>query len=182
MSFRFLYPISLFFILVFSYSTLSLAEPNCSGGPSTGFKLKGAVVNPKSFTPASLGQYQASKMTVSYFSGSAGLVTKTYVGVPLYDLIKEAIVITDSIRKNDILRKYLVINATDCYQVIVAIAEILPNFGGEQAMVAFATVDSNGDIVPLDSTEGAIRIVIPGDKSGGRYVSNVNSIFVRSAP
>jgi len=80
------------------------------------------------------------------------------------------------------LRKYLVINATDCYQVIVAVAEILPSFGGQQAMVAFGAVDETGAILPLDDTEGAVRLVIPGDKAGGRYVSNVSNIVVRSAP
>ncbi|MCX7092168.1 MAG: molybdopterin-dependent oxidoreductase [Methylobacter sp.] len=172
------------FILIFmaGYASLTQAAPSCLGGASTGFKLNGAVTHPKSFTPTTLSQYKTSKMTVSYFSGSSGLVTKTFIGVPLYDLITEAGVITDSTRKNDMLRKYLVVNATDCYQAIVAAAEILPAGGGQQAMVAFETVDETGAIVPLDDSEGAVRLVMPGDKTGGRYVSNVNTITVRSAP
>lgn len=173
---------ALIFILMTGYASLGQAASSCLGGASTGFKLNGSVNHPKSFTPTTLSQYQSAKMTVSYFSGSAGLVTKTFIGVPLYDLIVEAGVITDSTRKNDMLRKYLVINATDCYQVIVAVAEILPSFGGQQAMVAFGVVDETGAILPLDDTEGAVRLVIPGDKAGGRYVSNVSNIVVRSAP
>jgi len=174
--------LTLILIFMTGFASLSQAAPNCLGGASPGFKLGGLVNHPKSFTPAILSQYPTSKMTVSYFSGSTGLVTRTFIGVPLYDLITEAGVITDSSRKNDMLRKYLVINATDCYQVIVAAAEIQPSFGGQQAMVAFETVDATGAIVPLDDTEGAVRLVIPGDKAGGRYVSNVSSIVVRSAP
>jgi hypothetical protein len=169
-------------ISILLYAPLSQAASSCLGGASTGFKLAGAVTTPKSFTPDSLAHYQTSKMTVTYFSGSAGLVTKTFVGVPLYDLVTEAAVITDSTRKNDLLRKYLVINATDCYQVIVALAEILPATGGQQAMVAFATVDATGAIVPLDATEGAVKLVMPGDKTGGRDVFHLSSIIVRSAP
>jgi len=174
--------LTLIFIFIIGYAPLSQAASSCLGGVSSGFKLSGAVTHPKSFTPTSLGQYQTSKMTVTYFSGSAGLVTKTFIGVPLYDLISEAGVITDSTRKNDMLRKYLVINATDCYQVIVAVAEIQPSFGGQQAMVAFETVDETGAVVPLDDTEGAVKLVMPGDKAGGRNVFHLSSIVVRSAP
>jgi hypothetical protein len=169
-------------ILMSSYASLTQAATSCLGGVSTGFKLNGSVTHPKSFTPTTLSQYKTSKMTVSYFSGSSGLVTKTFIGVPLYDLITEAGVITDSTRKNDMLRKYLVINATDCYQVIVAAAEIMPATGGQQAMVAFETVDETGAVVPLDDSEGAVKLVMPGDKTGGRDLFHLISITVRSAP
>jgi len=182
MTTRIFQQVVLVLILTLGFSPLGLAVPTCLGGPSTGFKLGGAVNNPKSFTPAILAEYKTSKMTVTYFSGAAGLVTKTFIGVPLYDLVTEAVVKTDSTRKNDILRKYLVANATDCYQAVVAVAEILPSFGGEQAMVAFATVDATGTIVPLDDTEGAVKLVMPGDKAGGRHIFHLNSILVRSAP
>jgi len=173
---------ALIFILLAGYASLGQAASSCLGGASPGFKLGGKVSNPKSFTTATLGQYQSSKITVSYFSGSSGLVTKTFIGVPLYDLITEAGVITDSTRKNDMLRKYLEINATDCYQVIVAVAEILPATGGQQAMVAFGAADETGAIVPLDDSEGAVKLVMPGDKTGGRDVFHLSSIVVRSAP
>ncbi|MDD2722623.1 MAG: hypothetical protein PHH59_01195 [Methylovulum sp.] len=182
MTTRIFQQVVLIFILALGFASLGQAAPSCLGGPSTGFRLGGAVNNPKSFTPAILAGYQTSKMTVTYFSGSAGLVTKTFIGVPLYDLVTEAVIKTDSTRKNDMLRKYLLINATDCYQVIVAVAEIVPSFGGEQAMVAFATVDATGAIVPLDDTEGAVKLVMPGDKAGGRDVFHLNNIAVRSAP
>lgn len=167
-----------FIFLTVAMVTISQAADSCLGGASTSFKISGAVTKSKSFTPTSLDKYQTSKMTVTYFSGKDGLVTKTFIGVPLLDLINEAVVKVDSTRKNDTLRKYLVVTATDCYQIIVALAEIQPSFGGEQAMVAFETIDETGEIVPLDD----IRLIMPSDKAGGRNVSNMNSIVVRSAP
>jgi hypothetical protein len=86
-------------------------------------------------------------------------------------------VILDPSHKNDSLRKYLEITATDCYQVIVALAEILPNFGAQQVFIAYADGDGN----PL-TDEGMARLVVPGDKTGGRFVSNIVSIIVRSTP
>ena len=169
-------------LLAMSLGTVAHADTSCLGGPSTKFRLSGAVTTPKTFTPAILAGYRTSTATVSYFSGASGLVTKTFVGVPLYDVINEAGVITDATRKNDLLRKYLAINATDCYQVIVALAEIQPSFGGQQAMVAYAMVDAAGVVQPLDETESALRLVMPGDKAGGRNVFHLNGIVVRSAP
>ena len=88
-------------------------------------------------------------------------------------------IITDNTaHKNDILRKYVVVRATDCYEVIVAVAELLSTFGHQQVLVAFET----GDGQPLDATEGMARLVVPGDKAGGRFVSNITTITVRSAP
>jgi len=135
------------------------------------------VKNRKKFTLESLQQYTPSKMVVSFFSGSQGLVTKTYLGVLLSDLLNEAEVILDPSHKNDSLRKYLEITATDCYQVIVALVELLPNFGGQQVLIAYADGDGN----PL-TDEGMARLVVPGDKAGGRFIMNIVSIVVRSTP
>jgi DMSO/TMAO reductase YedYZ molybdopterin-dependent catalytic subunit len=136
------------------------------------------VKNRKTFTLESLQQYTPSRVVVSYFSGSQGLVTKTYLGVPLSDLLNEAEARLDSTQKNDSLRQYIVISATDCYEVIVALAEILPNSGGQQVLLAYA----DGEGRPLVDDEGMARLVLPGDKAGGRFITNIVSIVVRSAP
>ncbi len=200
MIFRTFHRLALFFVLSIGYISLNQAatattatavvtsttttttSSSCLGGVSTGFKLSGAITHSKTFTPTVLSKYQTSKMTVSYYSGKDGLVTKTFIGVPLIDLLNEAVVVTDSTRKNDALRKYLVATATDCYQVIIALAEIQPATGGQQAMVAFETVDETGTIQPLDDTEGEVKLIMPGDKTGGRDMFHLNSIVVRSAP
>lgn len=175
---------SVFFTALLLGLSLVNASANaaCSGGASTTFRIGGAVENPKIFDATTLASYQSSKETISYYSGSSGLVTQTYIGVPLYDLLNEAVVKTDPTRKNDILRKYLVVNATDCYQVVVAAAEIQPANGHQLMMVAYATVDATGAVQPLSESEGAFRLIVPGDKAGARFVSNLNRITVRSAP
>ena len=161
-------------LLMFGLSTVH-AQEACPGGYAPTFRLEGLVTNKKTFTLESLQQFTPSKVVVSFFSGSQGLVTKTYLGVLLSDLLNEAEVILDPSHKNDSLRKYLAITATDCYQVIVALAELLPTFGGQQVLIAYADGDGN----PL-TDEGMARLVVPGDKAGGRFVSNIVSIVVRS--
>jgi len=154
------------------------ADASCPGGFSEQFRLNGQVTNPARFRLADLQSRPSAHLTVSYFSGNQGLVTKTYVGVPLIDLLNEAVVVTDPARKNDILRKYVQVKATDCYEVIVSVAELLSTFGHQQVLVAFET----GDGQPLDATEGMARLIVPGDKAGGRFVSNVTTFTVRTAP
>jgi len=51
--------------------------------------------------------------------------------------------------------------------------EIDPSFGGNQIMVAYAT---GGASLGAD---GFARIVVPGDKAGGRFVSNIVEIEVK---
>ena len=83
-------------------------------------------------------QYRpSSRVTVSYFSGSSGFVTKSYIGVPLLDLLNDAVIMTDNMaHRNDMLRKYVVVRGTDCYEVIIAVADLLSNFGHQQVLVA----------------------------------------------
>ena len=151
---------------------------SCEGGFSKKFKLEGQVNQPATFKLSDLQAMPSSRVTVTYYSGSAGLVTKTYTGVVLNDLLASAGIKTDPAIRNDILRKYVVVTATDCYQSVIAVADLLPNFGAQQVLIAYA----DGAGAPLDATEGMARLIVAGDKQGGRLVSNVTSVAVRSAP
>ena len=62
--------------------------------------------------------------------------------------------------------------------MIIAVADLLSNFGHQQVLVAYEI----GDGQPLDASEGMARLIVVNDKQGGRLVSNVDLITVRSAP
>ena len=83
----------------------------------------------------------------------------------LWDLLNNSPVngiITDPNIKNDILHKVVIVTGTDCYQSVFGAGEFDPFFGASQIMVAYATGgQSLGD-------DGFARIVVPGDKAGGR--------------
>lgn len=160
--------------IVQPWATASAHE--CKGGYASSMSIGGEVTNAKVYDLAALQAEAVSQLTVAYYSGSSGMQTYSFIGVPLINLLNEAGIVTDSGQKNDSLRKYLVITASDCYQVVLSLAELLPTFGGDPVMLAYA----DGDGVPLSDTQGMARLVVPGDKSGGRYVSNVVRIVVRS--
>ena len=165
--------------LAFSLSPRPPAESLPVGRLFKPISFERTGTNPARFRLFDLQYRQSSLVTVSFFSGSSGFVTKSYIGVPLIDLLNDAVIITDNAaHRNDILRKYVVVRGTDCYEVIIAVADLLSNFGHQQVLVAFET----GDGQPLDASEGMARLIVVNDKQGGRLVSNVATTTVRSAP
>jgi len=82
--------------------------PPTMGAYSPAFTLAGEVLTPKTFDEAALRQYPSTKVNVVYGAGS-GIESGSFVGVLLWDLINEAGLVLDPARKNDRLRKYVVV-------------------------------------------------------------------------
>jgi hypothetical protein len=148
----------------------------CPSGPSHFFTVKGQVTNAGVLTLNKLKeQFEPAQTNVTYFTAGS-VVTASFTGVLLWDLLSNPPVggiTTDPNIKNDILHKIVIVTGTDCYQSVFGAGEINPGFGGSQIMVAYAT-----DGQPLGD-DGFARIVAPGDKQGGRFVSNIATIEVR---
>jgi|GEM_PF-586393 hypothetical protein len=172
-------------------------KDKCVGGFSPTFRLGGEISNPTTYNLQNLKNLRnalknqnpalVTEITVSFQTGS-GTQTETYYGVPLWELInnpkaggglKPGNPGLNS--KNSFLRQYVLVEATDCYGAVVDIGEIQPNFEGKTVLVAYEKKGSDGTIVSLID-EGFARLVVPGDKAGGRYVSNVRNILILSAP
>jgi DMSO/TMAO reductase YedYZ molybdopterin-dependent catalytic subunit len=151
-------------------------ENRCVGGYADALNINGQVEHPVQLALPDLLDYPTSSLEVTYYSGSEGLVTRRFTGVSLVDLLKASIIRTDPDVKNDIIRKYVVITATDCYKTVLSVADLLPEYGGQQVLIAYGDGDGN----PLYE-EGLTMLVLPGDKRASRYVSNIAEIRVRSA-
>ncbi|MEH2448476.1 MAG: hypothetical protein V7K18_22690 [Nostoc sp.] len=178
--------------------TPSIWEKNkCPGGFSQSFRLGGELKNPTTYNLQSLKNLRdalkkqnppvVTEITVSFQTGS-GPRTETYYGVPLWELINNPKAggglkpgNSGLNPKNSFLRQYVLVEATDCYGAVVAIGEIQPNFEAKKVLIAFEKKGSDGKVVSLID-EGFARLVVPGDKAGGRYVSNVRNILILSAP
>ena len=178
--------------------TPSIWEKNkCPGGFSQSFRLGGEVKNPTTYNLQNLKNLRdalkkqnppvVTEITVSFQTGS-GPRTETYYGVPLWELINN-LKAGGGLKpgnsglnpKNSFLRQYVLVEATDCYGAVVAIGEIQPSFEGKKVLIAFEKKGPNGKVVSLID-EGFARLVVPGDKAGGRYVTNVRNILILSAP
>jgi DMSO/TMAO reductase YedYZ molybdopterin-dependent catalytic subunit len=156
---------------VFLVTPLAAAPP---GGPSSSFRVTGEVTKRTSFDLEALEALPVTKENVTYFAAGA-VVTQSFTGTLLWDLLQSVGIVVDSKIKNDILRKIVIVTGSDGYRSVFGAGEIAPTFGGAQIMVAYAA-----DGQPL-GTDGFARIVAPGDKAGGRFVSNIVKIEVQDA-
>jgi hypothetical protein len=147
-----------------SLASLQLAAvpalPTGPGGVSTSVALTGAVVNPGTYTAADLQtKFTADQKTVS---------GHTYTGVPLFTFINP---------KGSSLNKIGVTEATDGYEVVLALAELDPALGGNP-----------DDLLPYADTgtdfpgDGIARTILPNDNKHGRWESNLTAIDVYAVP
>jgi len=146
----------------------------CQGGFSSRFTLTGEVNNPATYDKASLGRLPHSSVNVTFLA-KAGSQSSSFRGVLLWNLLMTAGIKSNRTRRGRF--QYVEVTATDCYQVVLALAELDPNFGGEQVLVADS---QNGS--PLEPGAGFARLIVPGDKFGGRDTYSVEKIEVLSGP
>lgn len=142
-----------------------LAGPVAAQSPA--LVLEGKLKQPQRWVLDDLKKMPAEHATVSYQT-DRGMVTADFTGVLLWSLIAAAGGIDDS-GKNPELRHAIRITAKDNYVIVTSTGEIAPDFGGKAALVAYER-----DGKPLDD----FRIVMPGDKHGGRNVRDVVSVKI----
>jgi hypothetical protein len=156
----------------------SVPEPGPTGPGGISLSLSGKIAAPSIVTPVSLAALgQSTTETATYTSG-AGQVTDTYTGVSLWTLIQDAGLLTDPTVKNDLLGFAVVATGSDGYRAVISLGEIDPAFGNQPDLVAYA--DTVGQL-GANGAAGAMRLVLPGDHAGGRYVSNLVSLEVIEA-
>jgi Oxidoreductase molybdopterin binding domain len=149
----------------------------CPGGVTTSLSVTGEVTKPSVFYLSDLEQLPVAQANVTYFAAGS-VVTQSFTGALLWDLLNNPPVggiVVDPKVKNDILHKIVIVTGSDCYQSVFGAGEFDPFFGGSQIMVAYAVGGQ-----PLGQS-GFARIVVPGDKAGGRFVSNIVNIDVEDA-
>jgi hypothetical protein len=143
-----------------------------TGGVSNHFQVTGEVRNRLVFDLKKLEALPVVHENVWYFAGGS-VVNSAFTGALLWDLLNDAGIVVDPTVKNDILRKVVIVVGSDGYQAVVAAGELAPQFGGEQVIVAYK---QDGQFLGAD---GFARLIVPGDKAGGRAVANIVRIEVR---
>jgi hypothetical protein len=151
----------------------ALAQSSSLRPPSPPFfQVFGQVQTPKFFNAGALKKLPISNENVTYFA-AGNIVSHSFTGALLWDLLLSVGIVVDPSIKNDILRKTIVVTGTDGYVAVFTAGEIAPNFGGNQVLVVY---EVDGQPIGAD---GPAEIVAPGDKAGGRFVHNIYTIEVR---
>ncbi|MDQ3693983.1 MAG: molybdopterin-dependent oxidoreductase [Chloroflexota bacterium] len=177
---RIVFALALLTVVMLASATPALAAARWQSTPEAGtpvptrsFEVTGNVLNPGAWTVADLEQFPVQTVEVTYISGEAS-EDHTFTGVLLADVLAAVELDADPDGpKNAILRYYLVFTAKDGYQVLLSGGEFDPGFGNHPVLLAW---EQDGE--PLTAEDGPVRLVVPGDVRGGRYISGIATITV----
>lgn len=151
------------------------AKPAASSTTFSGeVRIAGLVGNPRTLTRDDLLALPQETVQVSYLAGQ-GSESGSFTGTRLLNVLEAAggaKLPTDM--NNAKLRVSIMVTAVDGYQVVFGWGDLDPDYGAMPIMLAIAR-----DGQPLGDNQGMARLVVPGDKRGGRYVSMVKSIELR---
>jgi molybdopterin-dependent oxidoreductase-like protein protein len=116
--------------------------------------------------PTMVEQLPAVDEKVSFLTDH-GPEQATYTGALLWSVLKRAGPLGGDRRAR--VRQTIVVTGRDGYTAVLAVAEIDPEFGGKQVLLAYRR---DGKPIPGQ----ALRLVVPGDRYGGRSVRDVARI------
>jgi DMSO/TMAO reductase YedYZ molybdopterin-dependent catalytic subunit len=131
-------------------------------------RVAGEVRNPLSLTLADIAALPHREITAEIHDRSV-----TYRGVELSALLVRA----GPPEGRELVRSVVVVRATDGYVAVFSLAELTPDFNDRMVLVADAR-----DEEPLPPAEGPLRLVVPGEKEGARWVRQLREIEVQRVP
>jgi DMSO/TMAO reductase YedYZ molybdopterin-dependent catalytic subunit len=146
-----------------------------SPAPAWSIEISGEVATPGPLTLADIQALPAETVEVAYRMDDGTEVEHSYTGARYWDVLQLAGPRIEPDMPQSSLRMYLVLTATDGYVVVLSMGEIDPEFGGHPYLLAWAE-----DGQPLPAERGHLMLVLPGDRSEGRYIWSLVSIEVSS--
>jgi hypothetical protein len=159
-----------------------LAGAAVAAGTSSQFNLNGDVGTAAVANFSSLSALPATTESTTYTAGGIP-VMDTYTGTALWTLLGSAGGITPIPGvKNSSLLNYVVAVGSDGYEAVFSGGEINPMFGGGSTAPDMVAYSDTGGQLGQNGVDGFARTVVPGDKAGGRYVSNLVDLTVGQAP
>lgn len=134
--------------------------------------ITGKVKTSGPLTIADLKALPNEKLDVT-FTAAGKPQPHTFVGTPLLGVLDHVGLDIPEGKKNPLLGLSFVVTAKDGYQVVISGGELDPAFGNTKMYLAWEQ-----DGAALMGKDGPIRLVVPSDTKGGRYVSGIVSIEV----
>jgi DMSO/TMAO reductase YedYZ molybdopterin-dependent catalytic subunit len=148
---------------------IALAPVIAAAADQPSLSIEGHVRHPQKFDLETLRELPAETVQVS-FEGERAAQNSSFTGVRLWTLLDKAGGIDDSAKGAE-LRHVIKVSGRDGYIVVISTGEIAPEFGGKPALIAY---QRDGAMLG----EAGFRLVMPGDKRGGRNVRDVVTIAV----
>ena len=160
-------------LLVILFVCLGLTTINRSAqAQEASVKVSGEVTTPLTINDADLQKFTQVKLVRKDKDGN----DHTYSGVLLSDILKKAGATIGPDLKGKNLTKYLLIEASDNYHVVFALAELDKAFTDRMIILA-----DQMDGKPLPATDGPFRVVVQDEKKPARCIRQVTGIKVMAA-
>ncbi len=134
---------------------------------AAGVTLIESVQHAASIDTTMVKQLPATESTIAFQTGH-GPESATYAGATLWSVLQKSASLNADPRQR--LHQVVIVTGSDGYTAALALAEIDPEFEGKPVLLAWRR-----DGKPLND----LRLVVPGDKFGGRSVQNVARIEIR---
>jgi len=135
-------------------------------------KITGEVTNPLTIGPAELQQYKQTTVTRKDKDGKADI----YSGVIVSEILTKAGVTLGADLHGKNLVKYLLVEASDGYQVLFALAELDKGFT-DRVIILADKIDGQ----PLAPADGPFRIIVQDEKKPARCIKQVTGMKVMLA-
>lgn len=133
--------------------------------------IAGDVPEPRTVGPADMAKLHRYEVSAS----DHGRPPVTYSGYALGDVLGLAGLTLGESLRGPRLASVVLVEAADGYRVAFALAELDGGLGDRMVLVA----DRAGG-QPLDTKAGPLRLVVPSERRGARWVRQVQKIWVLS--
>jgi hypothetical protein len=167
-----LLPLSFALAALLLSSSFSLAEQGAKSTSEPSLRIGGKIGHPMVVRPADLQKMPHKRVTVTDDHDAR----VTYEGVPVVDLLEGAGVPLGKRLRGGQMRYYVLVNASDGYQVVFALPEFDPAFTDQIILLA-----DRRDGQPLLAPEGPFRIIVPAEKRHARWVREVIDFDIEQA-
>lgn len=131
--------------------------------------IEGEVTRPLKLSVDDLLAMDQTKLTVKNRDSEEHI----YKGVKLLNLLERAGVTLGNELRGENLTKYILIKASDGYEVIFSLPEVDPEFTDQNILLALQV---DGKFLPPG--EGPFRIIAPSDKRPARWIREVSAIKI----
>jgi len=135
-------------------------------------KVDGDVTTPIELKIADLQQFTQTDVKRKDRDGN----DHTYTGVILANILQKAGATIGKDLTKESLAKYVLIEASDGYQVVFGLAELDKGFT-DRLIILATKIDGK----PLDPRDGPFRIIVQDEKKPARCIKQVTAIKVQSA-
>jgi DMSO/TMAO reductase YedYZ molybdopterin-dependent catalytic subunit len=158
-------------LLSLVFTGLCLVASYTAKAQTASVKISGEVTTPMTINDDDLHKYIQTVVNRKDHDGK----DHTYSGVILSEILKKAGATLGPDLKGKNLTKYILVTASDNYQVVFALAELDKAFT-DRTIILADQVDGK----PLPSGEGPFRIIVQDEKKPARCIREVTEIRVVS--